>query len=433
MKFLFLSEDLIAGYIACKLAQEGHEVKLYIDDEERRDNLENMVTKVTHWEPELDWVGKGDGIIVIDNTSMGEICDRLRDEGYYVFGSGTLAVNLENERQGTQNIFNTYGLDSYPTFDFTDIDKAIEHIKNNSKAWVIKKNDVAVNSISYVGKINSGDDVIDVLKNYAIHNSKNAARISLQEKINGVEIAIARYFNGTDWVSPIEINIEHNPFFPGDIGLSTSEMGTIGWYTSNEENELFKRTLAKIKPYLQEINYRGVIDINCIANADGVFPLEFTARFGSPIVHLQSEMLESSWGELIASCAKGTSYSSKWKQGYGIVVFVVTPPFPYLKHLEEFNPKGQRVYLLDQQDTLLKHTHFEDVSYDSVHNSYYISDTRGYTLYVTASHDDFKEAQKTVYERIEKLYFPKMMYRNDIGSKFINTDFEKLKSWKYIE
>ncbi len=431
MRFLFVSEDLIAGNIACLLEKEGHEVKLCILEEGRENNLSGLVEKVSSWERELGWVGK-DGVIIFDYVGDGKTQDSLREQGYIVFGGGRRGEALELDRTHAQEIFSEYDINIAPIYDFTDIELAIEHVRNNPSAWVIKKNDIASNSVSYVGMLDSGRDTIDVLNSYKKFNSANAKKVSLQKRINGVELAVSRFFNGRQWVSNIELNIEHNPFMPGDIGLSTSEMGTIAWRTNNEDDPLFCATLKKLEPYLRSIDYRGVIDMNCIVNEQGIFPLEITARFGSPIVHLQSEMLTSGWGDLIYSCAKSEDYSSSWKNGYGIVVFVTTPPFPYVKQLDEYNPMDQEIYFENDERVPDEHVHFEDVKFDPVNNKYTISDTRGYILYITACEGTMKQAQELVYERLKKIHLPKMMYRNDIGTKFIENDEAQLFKLGYL-
>jgi phosphoribosylamine-glycine ligase len=53
-------------------------------------------------------------------------------------------------------------------------------------------------------------------------------------------------------------------------------------------------------------------------------------------------------------------------------------------------------------------------------------------LYVTEHGKTIEEAEKKVYNLIKKIHIPKMMYRNDIGQRFIEHDREKLKNWGYI-
>ncbi|HLN18920.1 MAG TPA: phosphoribosylglycinamide synthetase C domain-containing protein, partial [Patescibacteria group bacterium] len=207
---------------------------------------------------------------------------------------------------------------------------------------------------------------------------------------------------------------------------------------NNEKNKLYLETLAKLKPFLQKINFKGDIDINCIVNNKGAFPLEATSRFGSPAIHLHSEINRSPWGDFLKAIADGKDYKLKWKRGYGIVVVVTVPtsnPFPFTKSEVYTSPKGMNIYFdksLTKKD--FEHIHFEDVSMKKVNGKeqYYISDDRGYVLYVTAMGKTVEEAREKAYKLIKKIHIPKMFYRNDIGLKFITEDEKKLRKWGYL-
>jgi phosphoribosylamine--glycine ligase len=432
MKILFVSNDLIGGNIAHILKKEGCEVKLHVEEEDRRRNLTNIVKKTKDWRSELSWVGK-DGVIVFDDVGYGFVQDSLRNEGYSVFGGSAKGDMLEQDRVLGQKVFKQYGLKVVTIKDFNHINQAINYVKRNPGLWVIKQNGSSSKSLNYVGILKSGKDVLDMLKTYKRNNSHGSQVITLQKKIVGVEIAVTRYFNGSDWVGPMLINIEHKKFFPGDIGPTTSEMGTIGWYEENEKNKLFRETLYKIKPYLNKINYRGIFDINCIVNETGIYPLEATSRFGSPIAHLQTELNISPWSEIIDNVSKAKEYKLKYKKGVGIVVVVAVPPFPYAKKIHEHSQIGTRIYfeesLTEEEKT---HIHFEEVSWHNKYKCHYVSDDRGYVLYVTGSGKDIRAAQKMAYNILKKIHIPKMMYRNDIGESFAIENKKKLKKWGYI-
>ncbi len=438
MRILFISDDLIGVGVAHKLKKEGHDVKLFVRNRDSHDCFDNIIPRVNDWKDELTWVRK-DGLIVFDEIGYGKIQDKLRKDGYTVFGGCEISDKLEEDRAFAHEIFKQYGLKTVDLIDFDNIELAIEYIKENPKAWVIKQNGNLSKTVNYVGHFEDGKDVISLLKNYLHNKLIDREKITIQKKINGVEIAVGRYFNGKDWIGPIEMNVEHKKLFPGDIGPMTSEMGTLAWYDTNEKNKLFLETLSKIKPFLQKINFRGIIDINCIVNENGSFPLEATARMGSPIVNLQTEMHISPWGTLMHAIAKGEQYDMKCKEGYGIINLVATPPFPFSNknnRVGESLMYGINIYFDNLAEADMDHLHFEEVSIraDSRYKgTHYISGCQGYVLYVSNVGESVKKARESVNNIIKKIIIPKMIYRNDIGLRFENEDATKLKKWGYIK
>jgi phosphoribosylamine---glycine ligase len=433
MRILFVSKDLLGGDVATSLQKEGHEVKLYIDDPDRRDNLEGFISnKVTDWRTELSWVGKT-GLIIFDDIGFGEEQDELRKEGYIVFGGSRIGEKLEKNRYYGQEIFRQHGINTVPLLDFTNIDHAIEFLKEHRGMWVIKQNGPE-KEFNYVGCLEDAGDTISVLENYKTTSKYEHEIISLHQRIFGVEIGVARYFNGNDWVGPIEISFENKRLFPGDIGPTTFEMGTLAWYDDDENNKLFQETLAKLKPFLKEVDFRGDFSVNCIVNENGAFPTEATARFGCPIVHLQSEIHDSPWGEFLYAVAKGEPYDLKWKKGYGLVATIAAPPFPFHFKDHPVSSRGVLMVLGPIAERDINHLHFEEISKTirDEEDIYTITDNRGYILYVTAMGASVQEAQKLLYQRIGDIHIPKMMYRNDIGKRFIERDLKKLKEWEYI-
>jgi phosphoribosylamine--glycine ligase len=435
MKILFVSKNLIQGNLALQLQKEGHKVKLYIEDKDRKKNLANLVKKTKNWKKELKWVGK-QGLIIFDDVGYGRDQDKLRREGFIVFGGGEIGDLLEIDRVFADSIFKKYGLKTTPIYNFYSIESTISFLEKNKGPWVFKQNGSAPKHLNYVGVFKDNRDMINVLQNYKKNHAKHCKVITLQRKIEGIEIATSRYFNGDSWVGPVEINLEHKKFIAGNIGPTTSEMGTIAWYDANEKNKLFSDTLSKLKPFLKKINYRGVIDINCIVNENGAYPLEVTARLGSPIAHLQHEAYFTQWknkrGDFFYSIAAGNKTEPKIKKGFGIVILVAVPPFPYTEKIIGTSFIGQTIYLDNLTTVDLQHIHFEEVSFNKKRMEYYISDDRGYILYVTAFNKDVKVARKSAYELIKKIHIPKMIYRNDIGEKFVNSDMAKLRKMKYL-
>ncbi|MFA5961297.1 MAG: phosphoribosylglycinamide synthetase C domain-containing protein [Parcubacteria group bacterium] len=432
MRVLFVSGELIAADLCLRLQQEGCEVKLYIEDEGRRDCLDGMIEKVTDWEKELDWVGKN-GLIVFDDIGYGKIQDDLRSEGYNVVGGSLGGDKLEKEREFGQVVFSTYGLNALKTINFTKISEAVNFIKKNPCAWVIKQNG-HISALNYVGQWSDGSDAISILESYRRLNG-NLGTISLQKRVDGVEIGVGRYFNGKEWIGPIELNIEHKHLCNGSIGPMTGEMGTVMWYTENEKNRLFQGTLAKLKPFLEKVNFKGDIDINCIVDKKHIYPLEATARFGCPAIQLQTEIHKSPWKDFLLAVAKGEKYDLKYKKGFGVVVSIAIPPFPYKSISTDYHDKGVKIFFKEKLSKKeLASLHFEEVSLKKTNctEDLCVAGSNGFIMYVSGFGKNAKSARHQAYELVKKINIPKMFYRDDIGERFVKKDMKTLREWNWI-
>lgn len=430
MRILFISEELVAAELSLVLKNEGNEVKLFIANSNLRGCYEGLVEKTSDWKQELEWVGKN-GLVVFDDVGYGKEQDTLRKEGYQVVGGSEMGDRIEEDRAYGQKILAENGITPLDSYNFSDPREAIQFIKEHLEdLWVVKKNGGHISHLSYVTTLENQEDAIGILEQYARFGLKD---VNLQKKVSGVEIGIARYFNGNDWVGPIEINVEHKGLMPGNLGPKTPEMGTIMWYDSNEENKLFVRTLSRLKDYLKKINFRGDIDINCFVSHNDIWPLELTARFGTPSTSLQIELHNSRWTDFLLAVATGAPYELDYKKGFGAVVTVAVPPFPY--HVDSMSTETSAgfpvVFNPGVGEEEIKHYYFEEVSKD-VSGSYAVSGIRGCVMYVGGFGQTISEAREVAYQRIRKVHVPKMFYRYDIGEQFEREGYQLLKEWGWI-
>jgi phosphoribosylamine--glycine ligase len=208
MKVLFVSLDLSGADLAFRLQEEGNEVRFFVDDRYQKSNYKNILNKVKDWRNELKWVGK-EGLIVFDSVGYGKEQDKLRKQGYSVIGGSEAGDKLEHDRQYCKKVFASCGIPVIPSKNFTSIDESIEYIKKNKGPWVVKQNGHADKIFNYVGDFEDGRDVIEVLKNYYKYQNDECSSIDIQKKALGIEIGVARYFNGQNWVGPIELNVEY--------------------------------------------------------------------------------------------------------------------------------------------------------------------------------------------------------------------------------
>lgn len=422
-KFLFVSLESLSGDLAWKIKNEGHEVKAYIKAERDQDVYDGFLDKVDDWQKYKDWAD----VIVFDDVDFGSFSDALRKEGKLIIGGSKYTDKLEEDREFGQNEMKQAGLSVLPHWDFSDFDSAIEFIKSNPSHYVFKPSGNVASGqkgILFLGQEEDGKDLIEILEQNKKTWAKKIKKFQLQKMAVGVEVAVGAFFNGQDFIFPVNINFEHKKLFPGDIGPYTGEMGTLMYWSP--QNELFRNTLLKIKPKLMESGYSGYIDINCIANAKGIYPLEFTCRFGYPTISIQMEGVISEWGEFLYKLAKKEPLELKTKKGFQVGVIVVVPPWPYEDKNETFIYKDLSI-LFKKND--LSGVHLGDVKL--INGVWSIAGETGYVLVITGSGLTVDDARKQVYSRLKNIMLQNMYYRTDIGLKWYQ-DSDRLQTWGYL-
>ncbi|MBI2173317.1 MAG: hypothetical protein HYT73_03885 [Candidatus Aenigmarchaeota archaeon] len=222
-KFLFVSNEALIGDLAWEIKKEGHEVKYCIIKEDQKDICDGFVDKVDSWKEHTDWAD----VIVFDDSEFGEIADRLRKEGKVVVGGSSYTDKLEISREFGQEEMKKAGMATLPNWNFTDFNGAVKFIKESPGRYVIKPSGLAQNEkeLLFIGQEDDGKDVIQVLEHYKKNWSNKIKLFQLQKYASGVEVAIGAFFNGEDFITPVNVNFEHKRMFPGEIGPSTGEMG----------------------------------------------------------------------------------------------------------------------------------------------------------------------------------------------------------------
>ena len=423
-KFLFVSDEGCIGDLIWKIKSEGHEVRYFIEDKNEKDVCDGFVDKTDNWESLKDWAD----VIVFDDIIFGSIAEKLRKEGKLVIGGSVYTDKLEVDRDFGYKEMIDAGISVIPSWVFTNFDEAIKFIQKNPDRYVIKPcgpKQGDQKELSFVGEEDDGKDVIQILEIYKLRWAKIIKFFQIQKFISGVEIAVGAFFNGEDFVYPINVNFEHKKLFPGNIGPSTSEMGeTMFW---SQPNTIFNSTLLKMKDKLKQSGYIGYIDINCIVNGRGVYPLEFTSRFGYPTISIQIDGVLNGWGDFLYSLAKKEKFELKTKKGFQVGVVLAVPPFPF-KDPDAFKKYSEDATIIFKKPNL-DGVHLVDVKL--VDGNFVLAGSSGCALIIVGTGTTMEEARKAAYNKISNITIPNMFYRTDIGERWF-TDSDKLFAWGYI-
>jgi phosphoribosylamine---glycine ligase len=432
MRFLGVGDSCDLGALYMRLMAGGHEVKVFVGEPLAEGTMAGIVEHTANWEDELDWIkGSGnDGIILFENVakSRGELQNRLRKEGFHVIGGSAFGDRLENDRAFAQRILADIGLQTAGVHEFERLAVADEFIAEHPARYVLKFNGPEFNSNdNYVGRLPDGADVRAVLKAKSCHLSADVSFI-LMDHVDGVEMGVGAYFDGEKFVGEACLDWEHKRFFPGNLGELTGEMGTIA--TFDRSRSFFERTLKPMAPTLSEDGYCGYINLNTIVNRSGIWPLEFTCRFGYPGFAVLGPLQTTSWADLFAAMVHRRGHV-RMRSGFCAAIVLTTPPFPYdRKTVNE--PVGLPVIFddelgADDRDQL----YYGEVGL--VNGQLVTSGQYGWTMVATAVSDSIEIARRKAGELADKVVVPNVRYRRDIGSGLIKRDFALLEESRLLD
>ena len=249
------------------------------------------------------------------------------------------------------------------------------------------------------------------------------------EHVAGVEMGVGAYFDGARFLDPPCLDWEHKRFFPGDQGELTGEMGTVVTYERGRR--FFERTLGRLAPLLARHGHVGYLNLNTIVNPQGIWPLEFAARFTYPGFMLLDPIQETSWSELFRIMTRRSAPRFATRSGFCVGIVLTTPPFPYTRK-DIAEPVGLPVLFdgpLDAQDRA--NLHYGEVGLDD--GALVTSGLYGWTMVVTGVDATIVAAKERTYRLADRVFVPNLRFRRDIGDKLIAGDLAKIEAMGHFD
>ena len=435
MNILILSKEGLGLPVGWRLKSEGNNVRMYTKKPQLREVGKGFIEIVDDYIPSKKWAD----FIITDDSRMGKIADDLRKEGFVVWGGTEWTDKWEDDREIGQEVLKESGMTILPSEEFSDLESALAFVKTHPGMYVAKPEGKQVEDdkhLVYVGQEENGSDLIAVLENYKKISNK-IEKILLQKRVNGIEAGISGFFNGEQFVEPIELTFEHKNLFPGPtqqgIGPKTGEMGTSQVWI-DKSSKIYQKSIDLVVPYLKEEGYVGYLDINCIVTPDDLYPLEFTTRFGYPTIELWMETITGNLSELMFELASGVNRNFEVKAKYSVVIVLASPPFPYdvpevYKKMSENNVVIFKNRENGKPPEVGEGIWPEEVALED--NKWIQRGLYGYPLVVSGSGDSIHTARNQAYSRISQIILPNSFYRTDIAET-TPKNLHLLESWAWI-
>jgi phosphoribosylamine---glycine ligase len=415
MRVLGITQTCDLGSLYMRLIEAGHEVRVSVSEPLAGGTMRGLVPRTTDWRGELAWVRAADsqGLILFEAVGFGELQDELRADGFNVIGGSAFGDQLENDRKLALDLLAKQGLRIAPVVQFSTVDEGMADLAARPRRCAFKFSASA--GQTFVSAFDDGRDVAAMLNS---RRDLAPAPFILMDYVSGVETGVGAYFDGEQFLRPACLDWEHKRFFAGDMGELTGEMGTVATFESSEA--IFTATLAPLEPLFRRAKHVGYVNLNTIINDDGIWPLEFTCRFGYPGFAVLEPLQVPGWDELFTAMICGSGGSFEARPGFSACVVLTTPPFPYSRHEVD----AQVGYPLMPGDIAREDLHLGEVGFEGA--QLVTSGVYGWTAVVTGTGETIDEARAAAYKNAGKVRTPNVRYRLDIGEKLISGDWDTL-------
>jgi phosphoribosylamine--glycine ligase len=397
-KLISKNGDLLS--LMRRISLEGNKVTCYLPGDNK---MYEGILPIVHDTTQLE-IEPGDTVI-FDMVGAGKTAEILKDKNYTVVGGGVLNDKLELDRGFGEEFMLKHGLSCPPTDVFTDFQEAKALVEKTGKRYVFKPNGNLETDLTYVSS--SAENLLAML-DYLESKVPEGTEFELQEFVDGIEMSTEAWFNGERFLAPVNSTFEEKKFMAGGVGPNTGCMGNVVWAWDDEISEYLLDTLFRpMEDSLASAGYLGPLDINAIWNPEGVYCLEFTARFGYDAIQASSRLIDGGLGETLSNLY--ASDRLPMRQGeLAVAVRVSIPPFPNEGSVPEIPIKIDKRFL--------DHVYLSDVYLKD--GKLHCAGQDGYVLAVCDNGRNLPTILSKIAYIIEEIEIPGKQYRVDIGSRY---------------
>lgn len=392
---------------------------------------DGILTKVKDWEPSMKWA---DIVLVSDNVKYLSALEKYRKRGFPIFGPSVELAEWELDRDVGQKVMEIAGIETIPSTEFSNYDKAIAFVEANlDKRYVSKPSGDADKALSYVSK--GPADMLYMLQYWKKHQKVKSPFI-LQEFEAGIEMAVGGWFGQGGFSQYYLENFEFKKLMNGEVGVNTGEMGTAMKYCTLEESKLAQEVLSPLVPMLHRCGYTGFIDVSVIISkkTGKPCPMEFTCRPGWPLFQIQ-QVLHEEPVEWMHDLLFGRD-TFKPLSGIALGVVVAIPKFPYPVQTQK-ELSGYPVWGISEKNRYNIHPaemmlgSAPEVVDGKVVETPMLVSSGNYVLVCSGTGKTVSAAKAKAYSVLKELEIPNSpMYRTDIGGR-LEMQLPKLQAQGY--
>ena len=202
-------------------------------------------------------------VVAPDDPLVLGAVDKLNEAGIACFGPRANAAIIEGSKIFSKNLMKKYGIPTAKYEVFTEMDAALEYLKDAPIPTVIKADGLALGKGVVIAM--TRDEACEAVRSMMADKvfGDSGSRVVIEEFLTGPEVSVLSFTDGKT-VVPMISSMDHKRALDGDMGLNTGGMGTIApnpYYT----DEIAKRCMEEIfLPTINAMNEEGRTFKGCL-------------------------------------------------------------------------------------------------------------------------------------------------------------------------
>lgn len=328
-----------------------------------------------------------------------------------IVGPSQKGATLEGSKEFAKEFMQRHDIPTarYASFTKDTIEEGLRFLESMKAPYVLKADGLAAGKGVVI--LENLQEAQAELKRMLLEEKFGTAsqKVVIEEFLKGIELSCFVLTDGESY-KVLPTAKDYKRIGEGDTGLNTGGMGAVSpvpfaneAFMQKIEERIIKPTIEGLKK--EQITYRGFVFIGLIKVGDNPYVIEYNVRMGDPETEVVLPRLQTDLVSLLEATAKGKlkDCSLCIDPRSATTVMIVSGGYP-----EEYE-KGKVISGLQQEgESIIFHAGTREKDGE-------VLTAGGRVLAITSLANDFKEALKKSYRRIEKISFENMYYRKDIG------------------
>jgi phosphoribosylamine--glycine ligase len=345
------------------------------------------------------------------------VVDEFTARGLAIVGPTREAARLESSKFFAKDFMARHGVPTakYVTAhspDFAVLELESGDFGRESKAVVVKADGLAAGKGVIVAE-DRAEAIAAINDMTALVGAAAAEKFVIEECLVGQEISLLMFADGEEYAL-MPPTRDHKRIGDGDSGPNTGGMGAITDASLLNADPLKEIEDTIIRPTLkgcirEGFPFRGILYLGLMMTAGGPKLLEYNVRFGDPetqaiLVRLETDIVDVCQAMLDGKLAE---IDIKWRPGSSACVVLAAEGYPGKPRT------GDMIEGLDAAAAVPNVEIFHAGTSTLIADEFFANGGR--VLGVTATGDDLATALSTAYSAVEKINWPGMQFRSDIG------------------